>query len=94
MDLGPGRPLDRGRGSRLLLTGPLVGTVGLGDLEKVTPRRVVVLSMRGLRLSRVPAGTAPAGDPGSLDLSEAPERLCDLFNHEGAILTMPCFCSE
>jgi hypothetical protein len=34
------------------------------------------------------------GDRGSLDLSEAPERLCDLFNHEGAILTAPCFCLE
>jgi hypothetical protein len=50
--------------------------------------------MRGLRLSRVPAGSGPARDLGSLDPSEAPERLYNLFNHEGANLTSPCFCSE
>jgi hypothetical protein len=50
--------------------------------------------MSGLRLSRVPVGNGPAGDPGSLDPSEAPKHLCDLFNHEGAILTALCFCLE
>jgi hypothetical protein len=41
---------------------------------------------------RVESG--PAGDPASLDPSEAPERLCDLFNHEGASFIALCPSSE
>jgi hypothetical protein len=35
MDLRPSHPLGRGHGSRLLQTGWLVGTMGLGGLEEV-----------------------------------------------------------
>jgi hypothetical protein len=40
----------------------------------------------------MPIGSDLAGDPGSMDRSEAPKQLCDLFNNEGAILTALYFC--
>jgi hypothetical protein len=61
---------------------------------KSRPTRTVVRSRRGLGLARMLVGSGPARDPGSLDPSEAPERLCDLFNHEGASFVALCFSPE
>jgi hypothetical protein len=94
-DLSLGRPLSRGLKPRLLPTGPDWSRPWTWIAwRKSRLRRAPVWSTRGLRPSGVLAGSGPTGDPGSLDLSEAPERLCNLFNREGAILTIPCFCSE
>jgi hypothetical protein len=53
-----------------------------------------VRSWRHLGPVRILARSGPAADPGSLDPSEAPERLCYLFNREGAFPAAPCFHSE
>jgi hypothetical protein len=50
---------------------------------KSWPTRMVPHSRHDLGLARMLMESGPARDPGSLDPSEAPERLCDLFNREG-----------
>jgi hypothetical protein len=49
--------------------------------------KVGIHSRCHLELVGMPAGGGTAGDPESLDLSEASERLSSLFNREGAFIS-------
>jgi hypothetical protein len=61
---------------------------------KSWPMSTVIRSRRGLGLARMLVESGPAGDPGSLDLLEATEQLCDLFNRKGASFITPCLSLE
>jgi hypothetical protein len=78
----------------LLLTGWPVGIMGLGGLDEVAAHEDGGLFQVLSWVSRNASSRPVCWGPGSLDLSEVPERLYDLFNHEGASFAVQCFGPE
>jgi hypothetical protein len=66
----PKRPLGRGRKPGFLRPGGRSGSWAQTVWTKLQPTRTVIRSRRGFGLGRMLVESRPAGDPGSLDLSQ------------------------